>query len=139
MKHDNLMIELLSVSRSVPRAGLTSGRRKENISDKILGWSNRIPMIEMFGESDRMLIQPGAELFGCWFLKDSDDIFAWWVNRMLMFGHVALVGAYRRFMVLKRIARTVKYYSSTPLQVQNTGAHSLPSQVDQTKMRRGHD
>lgn len=56
-------------------------------------------MIEMFGETDRMSIQPGAELFECWFLKDSDDIFAWWVNRMLVFGHLALVGAYRRFMV----------------------------------------
>jgi hypothetical protein len=50
MKHDNHMIELLSVSRSVPRARLTSGRRKEKISDKMLGNSNRIPMSEMFGK-----------------------------------------------------------------------------------------
>jgi hypothetical protein len=45
---------------------------------------------------------------------------------MLIFQHVGLFGAYWRFMILKRSAQTVKYYSSTPSQVQNTGAYLLP-------------
>jgi hypothetical protein len=45
-----------------------------------------------------MLVQPSEELFGSWSLKDIDDVFAW-LDRMPMFGHVGLFGAYWRFMV----------------------------------------